>query len=199
MCGQAGEGLIQDERVYWKTLCLPLGALVLVVLPQVGCQGGFFSKSERQHLRQARRAYDGVPPIIPHAVGALGREDCLDCHEKGLDLNEHGLASSTPHPQYVNCRQCHLEQNTGVRLLVNNSFQGYRHPPHGTRPYPAAPPTIPHPLTMRENCLGCHGALGGSPIHTPHPDRVNCRQCHLPQSSVSPPFTNRWREGNGKR
>ena len=34
-------------------------------------------------------------------------------------------------------------------------------------------------------CLGCHGVRGGSPIRTPHGDRVNCLQCHVEQDRTA--------------
>ena len=48
-----------------------------------------------------------------------------------------------------------------------------------------SPPTIPHTLVGREgNCLLCHQDLGpGKGVkQTPHPERRNCQQCHIPQT-----------------
>ncbi|MFQ5738824.1 MAG: hypothetical protein ACE5JX_07395 [Acidobacteriota bacterium] len=169
----------------------------LLILAVSSCAPGDFRlevERGRAELRQQHRAYDGAPPVIPHPVAALGRENCLDCHRQGLDLEEEGLAPSTPHPELTNCRQCHLEQQSQLSVPVPNSFQGNRHPAAGPRPYQGAPPTLPHPLEMRSNCLGCHGKLGGSPIRTPHPDRTNCRQCHILQEPVRPRLENEWRK-----
>lgn len=51
-----------------------------------------------------------------------------------------------------------------------------------------SPPTIPHTLVGREgNCLLCHRDIGegkGVP-QTPHPERPNCLQCHVPQNIKS--------------
>jgi cytochrome c-type protein NapB len=88
----------------------------------------------------------------------------------------------------VLCQQCHVEQVEPEALLVSNSFVGWRHPEAGTRAFAGAPPTIPHPLNGREGCLGCHGDLGGSPIQTPHADRVNCHQCHVSQAADALPY-----------
>lgn len=142
----------------------------------------------RANYRRTHREYDGSPPVIPHAVAALGREDCLGCHREGMDLGKDGIAPQAPHPERVNCQQCHVEQVEGKPVLVANSFDGLRHPAAGTRAYPGAPPTVPHPRNGRENCIGCHGASGGSPIRTPHPDRVNCLQCHVTQDAAAEPF-----------
>jgi nitrate reductase (cytochrome), electron transfer subunit len=46
---------------------------------------------------------------------------------------------------------------------------------------PGGPPTVPHRLQLRENCLACHmGAGAVEEIRTTHPERANCRQCHVP-------------------
>lgn len=52
-------------------------------------------------------------------------------------------------------------------------------------PYPGAPPNMPHaPSSCSMNCLTCHSAgVAGAPI-TPHPERLMCLQCHLPQNDV---------------
>ena len=142
----------------------------------------------RTRTRQARRSYDGAPPVIPHAVAALAREECLACHQEGLDLGEEGLAPRTPHPDRVACRQCHVEQAEGATVFVANRFVGARHPARGTRATAGAPPTVPHPREGREQCLGCHGENGGSPILTPHAERVACLQCHVTQAGDAPAF-----------
>jgi cytochrome c-type protein NapB len=46
---------------------------------------------------------------------------------------------------------------------------------------PGAPPPIPHSPDMRGNCVACHAGPGAvAEIRTPHPERANCRQCHVP-------------------
>lgn len=43
-----------------------------------------------------------------------------------------------------------------------------------------SPPIIPHQLQLRENCLACHaGPSAPKEIRVTHPERVNCRQCHV--------------------
>lgn len=57
------------------------------------------------------------------------------------------------------------------------------------RMYDGAPPQIPHSIAGLEGmCLGCHleGAQG-API-VPHPDRPNCRQCHVTQDPSAKPL-----------
>ena len=47
--------------------------------------------------------------------------------------------------------------------------------------FPGGPPMIPHQIQMRENCISCHaGPSAPKEIRVTHPERVNCRQCHLP-------------------
>ena len=166
--------------------------VVPALLGAIACQGTGDSEArrggDREQYRQVQREYDGAPPVIPHAVAALAREECLICHEEGMDLGEDGLAATTPHPERVSCQQCHVEQLEPGALLVSNSFVGWRHPRTGTRAYPGAPPTIPHFVNGREGCLGCHGELGGSPIQTPHAERVNCRQCHVRTADEASPY-----------
>lgn len=64
------------------------------------------------------------------------------------------------------------------------------------RAYPGAPPAIPHPLPPAANmdmniCASCHGQGGFVPAYqafapvTPHPERRNCKQCHVPQADVA--------------
>lgn len=153
--------------------------------------------AERAAYRRVQRAYDGAPPVIPHAVRALQRQDCPSCHERGMRLEDGRLAARTPHPQYTNCVQCHVEQIGRGDGLAPNTFVGLLHPDRGTRAYAGAPPTVPHGLDNRPNCLGCHDALGGSPITSPHPDRVNCMQCHVPQREGLPPWRPNSFEGDG--
>jgi cytochrome c-type protein NapB len=143
---------------------------------------------ERATYRRTQRAYDGAPPVIPHAVAALGRHDCLTCHREGMDLGSDGLAPRTPHAERGQCRQCHVEQLAPGTEFRGTTFVAWRQPAHGTRAYPGAPPTLPHPVNGRETCLGCHGLNGGSPLRTPHPDRANCLQCHVEQVAGVAPF-----------
>jgi hypothetical protein len=42
------------------------------------------------------------------------------------------------------------------------------------------PPPIPHALQSRGNCLTCHaGPAAVAEIRTSHPERADCRQCHI--------------------
>lgn len=164
-----------------------VAAVMALVAAGAACGSGRDATGrERGPYRRVHREYDGAPPVVPHAVASLQRQDCLSCHRDGMDLGDAGLAPTAPHAERVLCLQCHVEQVTAA-AWVTNGFAGARWPPAGARAYRGAPPTLPHPRQGRESCPGCHGDKGGSPIRTPHPDRVNCLQCHveaLPQARL---------------
>lgn len=132
--------------------------------------------------RAGRRAYDGAPPRIPHAIEERSVTACVACHEHGLVVNDR-VAPRMSHPVYASCTQCHatmdkpmVEASTSPR---DNGFVGTR--PHaGTRYLPGSPPVMPHPRKMREVCASCHGPLGPPGLRTTHPERQSCEQCHAP-------------------
>lgn len=133
--------------------------------------------------RQARRAYDGAPPTIPHLVQQNSAADCMACHEHALRLAEK-QAPMLPHAAFTQCNQCHVPEVQDMPSIgkdprqVPNSFQGQQAPRQGPRAWSIAPPQIPHTTFMRENCLACHGASGSAPMRSSHLDRQNCTQCH---------------------
>lgn len=135
--------------------------------------------------RAAGRAYDGAPPVIPHAL--IG--SCVTCHDDdGSEIAGIGVAPASPHGSAAaagalrRCRQCHVAAET-QELRVASVFSGLPQGPwKGGRATPGAPPTIPHTLQLRENCLACHaGPASRVEIRTSHPERPRCRQCHVPQ------------------
>ncbi len=141
--------------------------------------------------RQERRAYDGAPPVVPHPIDQTSAETCLQCHQDALPVGD-VVASAISHPVYASCTQCHVSaKGLGSRwntsdfdLHTGNRFSGRHAAMLGERAYPDSPPTIPHAVHMRQNCLSCHGELGTSPIRTTHPERQSCVQCHVPGSEV---------------
>ncbi len=152
--------------------------------PRVAVPGSAGSKTSAV-VRADRRAYDGAPPVIAHEDFGM---DCNSCHnEAGMEVEGIGFAPPSPHEATTGmsaisrCRQCHVFQAT-AELFVANEFQGLTQDlRHGRRLNPLAPPTIPHKTFMRENCLACHsGPAAREPIRTDHPERVRCRQCHVP-------------------
>jgi cytochrome c-type protein NapB len=142
--------------------------------------------------RKSLRAFDGAPPIIPHAIDTLKSSACTTCH--GED-NNFVIGGKRPaeisHPWITNCTSCHvpadgLRQITAppeARLLVENSFAGKTSAGHGPRAYGTAPPTMPHAVWMRQNCMACHGPGREQTIRTSHPERQNCLQCHAPNAA----------------
>ncbi len=132
--------------------------------------------------RAERRAYDGAPPTIPHEIDQMSTEDCFDCHESGEEVDD-VIAPIMPHAYYTNCTQCHISTapREGVAVPeVENGFRGVMSSGPGDRAWKGAPPTVPHAIDMRIHCLACHGPKGKPGLRTPHPDRPNCVQCHIP-------------------
>jgi nitrate reductase cytochrome c-type subunit len=139
-------------------------------------------------VRAERRAYDGAPPVIPHAdFGA----DCSACHDsRGISVVGVGYAPASPHEtttaagNTVRCRQCHVFA-TDDGLFVSSDFIGLVQDVRpGGRFNPIAPPTIPHRVSMRENCVACHTGPGArQEITTSHPERARCMQCHVPETT----------------
>jgi cytochrome c-type protein NapB len=137
-------------------------------------------------VRAERRAYDGAPPAIPHQDF---RMTCTSCHKaEGLSLPEVGFAPPMPHEltkglsAISNCKQCHVFRRDDG-LFRESTFTGLRQDlRHGRRLHPFAPPVLPHPVFMRENCLACHsGPAAREEIRCSHPERPRCVQCHVPR------------------
>jgi cytochrome c-type protein NapB len=130
------------------------------------------------------RAYHGAPPSIPHEVADernMGENSCLKCHQDGGFVTKfNAYAPVTPHPDYVNCRQCHVPEKTN-KLFKGTDFHKVPAPKVGVnKALVSSPPVIPHQIQLRENCLSCHaGPAAPKEIRVSHPERVNCRQCHV--------------------
>jgi nitrate reductase (cytochrome), electron transfer subunit len=138
--------------------------------------------------RRARRAFDGAPPTVPHPVHQTSAASCLACHGEGKVIGGR-VASKISHPPYSNCTQCHVPASGGLpepgefpaltAQLPGNAFLGLETFGPGTRAFPGAPPTIPHPTQMRNDCMSCHGPTGTATLRTSHPWRQSCTQCHV--------------------
>lgn len=142
----------------------------------------------------ARRFYPGSPPVIPHAVEGAARSTgrkCLTCHARGGFVKTQNVyAPVTPHPEKVHCRQCHVPAKT-QDLFRGNEWKSVEPPRRGDRALPGGPLRIPHSLQMRGNCLACHGGTGTpEAIRTTHPERTQCRQCHVPRKRAVKKETN---------
>ncbi len=167
-----------------------------------------------RHKYRVLRTYPGAPPTIPH--GFTGDEfrsgSCNTCHERGgYSPRFNAYVPLTPHPQLSGCLDCHVANDllTGVSLPSTDPGTICRqcHVPGAVRRQPTGmdwvslawpetspgnedrpPPVIPHDLQLKGNCLACHAGPATIPgLKTDHPDRANCRQCHLtedPQAAV---------------
>lgn len=168
------------------------------------------------------RAYPGAPPRVPHGLTEeeFRTGSCKVCHERGGYAARFGAyAPVTPHPEYTACLQCHVPEamSVGVPLpgargevvcrqchvdpdrpppsLVSMDWVPAPWPALRGAALPGGPPVIPHPLQQRGDCLACHaGPAAVRELRTRHPERANCRQCHvaqeaaeLPAPSVPPP------------
>lgn len=135
--------------------------------------------------RAERRAYDGAPPVIPHAPFGMA---CVACHtDVAMHVPGVGLSPAMPHEdtpgmsRQDNCRQCHVFRQT-VEVFVESSFDGAPGATRrGERAYPGAPPVPPHGLFMHEKCTACHaGPAAREEVRCTHPERLRCTQCHVP-------------------
>jgi cytochrome c-type protein NapB len=140
--------------------------------------------------RATRRAYNGAPPVIPHAIDQGEYPNCATCHERGMRVGER-VAPMMSHPRYENCAQCHVVSERpvpGVALSEesppyrDNSFVGLEVSP-GARAWAGAPPVTPHSTLMRSRCESCHGVFGQG-IRSSHPYRSQCVQCHAVSASL---------------
>jgi cytochrome c-type protein NapB len=135
-------------------------------------------------VRAQRRAFDGAPPVIPHKpFGAA----CVNCHTMaGINVPGVGFAPPSPHKLTrgvagtTYCTQCHVWKLSND-VWKENSFVGLAQDLRkGKSAMLGSPPVIPHAIQMRENCMACHtGAAAREEIRCDHPERVNCRQCHV--------------------
>ena len=121
----------------------------------------------------AAPASSEAPPAIPHDLA--GRDNCLTCH------NPDGGVQPAPkdHAGRTNdtCQTCHKPaapaSPTAATATPAASVES------------EAPPSIPHDLAGRDNCLQCHNPDGGvKPAPKDHAGRTNdtCQACHKPRS-----------------
>lgn len=138
-------------------------------------------------VRDQRRAYEGAPPTIPHAVDQLAVPACLLCHDTGRTLAGK-LAPPMSHTIHASCLQCHVvdadpRPGAAAVAIAASSFDGLRRRGGGGRAWTGAPPVVPHPTLMRERCASCHGPRGRQGLRTPHPGQQSCPQCHAPSAA----------------
>ncbi len=104
------------------------------------------------------------PPAIPHPIG--GSPDCQICH--GLQSKVRPYPADHQGRKNETCTACHQPTS----------------PPSSATPIASGPPTIPHDLAGRSECLGCHGSGAASVPQVPqfHKDyqfqNTACLTCH---------------------
>jgi cytochrome c-type protein NapB len=182
-----------------KRLVIP-SLLALVAVCVLGCgaepssvpvpdRDGAFKTAAAE--RAGRRLYDGAPPVIPH--GKQGAA-CVSCHnQEGMAVEGLGFAPPSPHEKTQGlsaiawCQQCHVFSGDSAPRVAND-FEGLRQDlRRGERLHDLAPPVIPHKVFMRENCQACHaGPAAREEIRTDHPERLQCKQCHVEQVTTQP-------------
>ncbi len=143
------------------------------------CGALFLTALNAYSQQSPDKAYFAAPGIIPHGVEDEDRSACLHCHENGMIVK--GVkAPITPHPDLLNCRQCHLNLQN-LPPFKPNSYTGLKMSDKTFRQNQYAPPLIPHRTFMYTKCLVCHEnrAMAGKVSQTSHPERLNCKQCHL--------------------
>ncbi len=132
--------------------------------------------------RTKLRAFTGAPPMAPHPICEMTTESCIVCHKSGMVIKEK-TAPVMSHQMLTNCIQCHVsavrKEPKEPSEMPPNSFAGWLSWGEGKTAWPGAPPIIPHPTWMRKDCNSCHGQFGKIGLKTPHPQRNNCKQCHL--------------------
>jgi len=171
--------LSKKEFLKVKSLVVSLmGSLTLLFLitVQVACNP---SDVDYDQKRKSLRAYSGAPPVVPHRIDRrTSRETCLHCHTSGGNYFKGKRAKPTPHPEFINCWQCHVEQKD-KSFYVKSDFQPNRYHKY-PKPEPEVPPFRPHPLQNREKCETCHLGENADPdLVTPHGPREGCPMCHM--------------------
>lgn len=156
----------------------------------------YHARFESAQARARLRAYEGAPPVVPHATEGLSVHACRECHGQGLRAGDK-VARMASHTYLANCTQCHVEDQGLTQIgvaptPVENLFKGLATSGYGsTRAWVGAPPVIPHTTFMRTNCISCHGEYGYDGWRPDHLSRTNCVQCHTPGAhfeQMSPVF-----------
>ena len=130
------------------------------------------------------RSFLYAPPPMPHQ--GIKQQDCMNCHAPENDIKKKWRSiRPVAHEHYSQCYQCHVTISRDDETpFAPSDFLALDLPGEGSRNNDYSPPTVPHKVFMRENCLSCHGPTGYSDYRTTHPDRSQCLQCHVPEASV---------------
>jgi cytochrome c-type protein NapB len=195
------EGPIESESRVFR-----IRAQELAVAPDFGDDRPAHVRSMTMYRRL--RAFPGAPPRVPHGLTAdeFRTESCNVCHQRGGWVARFGTyAPVSPHPEYgaclqchvprdelvdrplpsgeddVVCLQCHVNPDARPPSLVALDWQPAAWPLTGLQAAEGSPHLIPHAVESRGSCLSCHSGPGAVvELRTNHPERVNCRQCHVP-------------------
>jgi cytochrome c-type protein NapB len=174
---EVGEDLMKKENIFIK-LHFVLGLSFLLFVSGFSSSRADDSRNSRANLR----AFYTSPPVIPHEIDERDSEVCLSCHIDVFDFGD-SVTVKTPHPDLTNCLQCHvpmISQLGEIGEEVLSSWSGLEEPQKIKRAHAFAPPAVPHRQFLREDCLSCHHPDSSREyLRTPHPERVNCLQCHV--------------------
>lgn len=156
------------------------------------------SHAEHKKAYYERRAYEGAPPQIPHKLlskQGIGNNGCLQCHENGGYVADFdAFTPVTPHPELKSCRQCHVPVQTKKLFKKGTNWKRSYPVKLENRALISSPPTIPHALQNRTDCLSCHAGSGGLvDIRATHTERVNCIQCHVPNQAKLEGIDQTWK------
>ena len=182
-----------------------LGAEELAVAPDYVEDRGAHPRSLTLYRRN--RAYPGAPPRVPHGLTAEEYREgsCNTCHRRGGWVARFGtFAPVTPHPEYrqclqchmardelvgltppppdapLVCGQCHLDPDAEPLLFVGTDWRAAGWPATDIQAMEGSPHAIPHAVEGRSNCIACHaGPAAIASLRVDHPERINCRQCHV--------------------
>lgn len=174
----------------WQTQVKQAVLQNVSVMPRVDIAYGG-DKTQALAKRAANRAFEGAPPTIPHQIDHMSTVSCTACHGadgQSLRIGNQVVAQPMSHPLMTNCTQCHVPQQQiqeDEQQWLRNSFADEPSPEQGERAFPGAPPSIPHTVWMRQDCLSCHGPNGQPALRSGHVWRTNCLQCHEQSSELN--------------
>ena len=166
--------------------------------------------SVARHVSDPAARIRAAPPRVPHGLTneEFRRSICNICHLRGGYVARFNTyAPVTPHPEFsaclqchvaqailvgrplpstgdsIACQQCHIDPDVALETFGELDWPTVPWPERGLQALPESPQRIPHDLRTRSNCLACHSGPGAVvALRTDHPERVNCRQCHVQAS-----------------